>query len=410
MRVWRSLTGRGRGLAVVGLIASVAAVWAGQRDLGWIAALMVLLPVLALLGVAAPIRGIRVRRTPRPEQVAVGELAEVDLQVESARLLPTGLLRLSDTVDPSLGPAPRFSIDALGGHWTRHVTYRVHPTRRGRRRLGPLVVRSIDPLGLAQIERTLPGTSEILVTPVVHPLDRTHLGSTGFAADATTSSSGLVGQDDVVVRDYVRGDDLRRVHWRSSARLDHLMVRREEQAWDPRALILIDSRISAHAGEGASSSFEWVVSAAASIGTHLLERGFSIGVADASGVWEGLRDLEQEGAARWLLGRLAELDVDFTSTFDSGALGRGEGANDLVIALLGKTSAVDVGRLLAARDLHSGGIAFCLDVGTFEGRPPSDLGATVDALRSLRWRTVPVTASLDVPSAWAQLAQQEVGA
>ena len=81
------------------------------------------------------------------------------------------------------------------------------------------------------------------------------------------------GEDDVIPRPYRDGDELRRVHWRSTARHGELMVRREEQRWRNRAVLLLDTRARAHSGPGAGSSFEFAVSAAASIGVHLARGG-----------------------------------------------------------------------------------------------------------------------------------------
>ena len=66
----------------------------------------------------------------------------------------------------------------------------------------------------------------------------------------------MAGEDDVIPRAYRDGDELRRVHWRSTARYGELMVRREEQRWRNRATVLLDSRSISHMGTGAGSSFE----------------------------------------------------------------------------------------------------------------------------------------------------------
>jgi uncharacterized protein (DUF58 family) len=83
--------------------------------------------------------------------------------------------------------------------------------------------------------------------------------------------------EDVTTREYRRGDDLRRVHWRSTARTGELMVRREEQPWQSRATVVLDSRRTAHRGTGAASSLEWLVAAAASVAVHLTHAGFAVG-------------------------------------------------------------------------------------------------------------------------------------
>ena len=85
------------------------------------------------------------------------------------------------------------------------------------------------------------------------------------------------------MREYRRGDDLRRVHWRSSARVGELMVRREEQPWQSRATVFLDNRAGAHRGQGIASSLEAAVSAAASIAVHLSQRGFTVRLVTATG-------------------------------------------------------------------------------------------------------------------------------
>ena len=87
--------------------------------------------------------------------------------------------------------------------------------------------------------------------------------------------SSTAGEDDVIPRAYRDGDELRRVHWRSTARYGELMVRREEQRWRNKATVFLDSRSVAHVGSGAASSFEMAVSAAASLGVHIAQEGLT---------------------------------------------------------------------------------------------------------------------------------------
>lgn len=79
------------------------------------------------------------------------------------------------------------------------------------------------------------------------------------------------GEDFYTLREYQRGDDLRRVHWPSSAKTDQLMIRQLETPWQSRALVLLDVRPSVYESDEA---FETAVSGAASVVTHLLRSGF----------------------------------------------------------------------------------------------------------------------------------------
>src|SRR5205823_12945703 len=102
----------------------------------------------------------------------------------------------------------------------------------------------------------------LMVAPLVHHLPAVRLGGGWAGAGESMSRSvATAGEDDSATREYRLGDDLRRIHWRSTARRGELMVRREEQPWQSRAVVLLDSRESAHHGDGPLSSLEWAVSA-----------------------------------------------------------------------------------------------------------------------------------------------------
>ena len=74
------------------------------------------------------------------------------------------------------------------------------------------------------------------------------------------------GEDFYTLREYQRGDDLRRVHWPSSARTDELMIRQLETPWQSRALVLLDVRSGSYES---APAFGKAVSGAATIVTHL---------------------------------------------------------------------------------------------------------------------------------------------
>ena len=105
------------------------------------------------------------------------------------------------------------------------------------------------------------------------------------------------GEDDVAPREYRHGDDLRRVHWRSTARRGELMVRREEQPWQSRGDAAPRHPARARTGAtGPAGSFEQAVSAAASIGVHLCRAGLE----------PALRHRRGRGAAGRVRGRRFE--------------------------------------------------------------------------------------------------------
>jgi hypothetical protein len=173
--------------------------------------------------------------------------------------------------------------------------------------------------------------------------------------------AAAAGEDDVVPRAYRDGDELRRVHWRSTARYGELMVRREEQQWRNRVLLLLDTRRVAHAGSGATSSFEFAVSAAASIGTHLAREGLDgelitdTGTLSAPGIFEDV-----------LLNSLAVIKPSRGRELDAG-LAALRGSTGLTVAVVGRLSAGTARQLAASRRDAGPAIALLLAVSTWAG-------------------------------------------
>ena len=145
-------------------------------------------------------------------------------------------------------------------------------------------VRVGDPLGMVDLDQALPSTASILVTPRTEPLPRIPLtGRWAGAGDNRTRDLLGGGSPDVTIREYRLGDDLRRIHWPTSARADELMVRREEQQWQSRCTLLIDNRRISHRGYGPQSSMETAVRAAASIMRNLVALDFEVRLVSATG-------------------------------------------------------------------------------------------------------------------------------
>ncbi len=147
-----------------------------------------------------------------------------------------------------------------------------------------MTVRVVDPFGLVELGRAFQTTVPLTVTPRTVPLPSIPLGGAWTGSGDNRPRAFATGSaEDVTVREYRRGDDLRRVHWRSSARVGELMVRREEQPWQSRATLFLDNRMRSHRGQGIASSLEAAVSVAASIAVHLSHRGFTVRLVTAVG-------------------------------------------------------------------------------------------------------------------------------
>ena len=119
---------------------------------------------------------------------------------------------------------------------------------------------------ICRAERDENDRDTLIVAPRTEPLPALRLaGEAPGYGEGRQRSPALAGEDDVIPRGYRHGDDLRRVHWRSTARYGELMVRREEQPQRARCTVLLDTRRTAYPGSGPGSAFEWAVSGAASV-------------------------------------------------------------------------------------------------------------------------------------------------
>ncbi len=295
----RALTVRGRAFLAAGVTAFVCALFLGYDELVRVGALLILLPVATAFFLGRSRYRLGLVRSINPAQVSAGQQARVQLDLTNDGRMPTGLLLLEDQLPYVLGTRPRFVVDRMGPRWKRSVGYLVRSDVRGRFDVGPMKVRLSDPFGLIELDRTFQSRSTLVVTPRVHTLPAIPLsGAWTGSGDNRPRAFASGSAEDVTVREYRRGDDLRRVHWRSSAHAGELMVRREEQPWQSRATLFLDNRTFAHRGTGAASSLEHAVSIAASVAVHLAQRGFRVRLVTAGGEESGVRLARARGHVR----------------------------------------------------------------------------------------------------------------
>ncbi len=141
------------------------------------------------------------------------------------------------------------------------VTYPVPTARRGVVDVGPLRVVRRDPLGLVRLARSHGGTARVWVHPRWYPMAATPTGVTrSLDGRVDRVPQGSITFDKL--REYVYGDELRHVHWRTTARIGELMVREHVDTSLPRLVVLLDDRAAAY---GDAEQFESACEAAASV-------------------------------------------------------------------------------------------------------------------------------------------------
>lgn len=409
------LTTRGRCLLAAGVAAALCGVALGERDLLRVAIFLIALPLVAAAVVARTRFRLSCTRDLTPSRVPAGQPATARLQLENVSFLPTGLLLLEDEVPYTLGGRPRFTVDRIGPGQHRTVHYPIRSDARGRYRIGPLRLRLADPFGLVELTRSFTAVDTLTVVPAVQPLPAVRLGGAWESGGESVSRSVAIrGDDDAATREYNTGDDLRKVHWRSTARVGKLMVRREERPWQARATVLLDTRGDAHRGEGPGSSFEWAVSATASIGSHAGRRGYSLRMLTDSGQVAGGADLSDEGV---LLDQLAEVQPSRTRGLDAvaGMLRGIEGLGTLFV-VAGILAPDEAAKLASTRSPSEVSVAVLLDANGWLGLSPraqadSDAAfeASAEVLQRAGWRVLRARHSDRLPVLWPTVGQRPGG-
>lgn len=349
------------------MLAASAAFLVGGRFLGLVE-LYVLSMVSAALVLAAflyvrfRVVDVQVDRSLHPPRVHAGSGSRVELRLRN-RGRKTPVLAVRDPFHHGWRWA-RFLVPPLAAGETTRAAYRLPTDQRGVYDIGPLEVVLSDPFSLCSARFATAGVTQLTVYPRI---DRVNALPTAQGQDphsGTQRPRALLGsgEDFYALRQYEIGDDLRRVHWRSTARLDELMIRQDEMPWQTRVTILLDVRSSVHT----EASLELAVSAAASIhdasrrrqslirlvSTDGTDSGFAAGTAHDEAILEHLamvqatRDDRLAGVAATLRragngGSLAVVTTDRMTRSDLDAVARLRGRYGTVVLVIVERSAYD---------------------------------------------------------------------
>ena len=245
------------------------------------------------------INWISLSRYTRARRSQVGKLAEEHFEVSNRSRLPKLWLEIRD-FSSLPGHHPSRVVSSLGGHRKHSWLVRTPCYRRGRYQLGPLLIRSGDPLGIFELTRTLPQTTTILVYPATEAVNGFQLPAGRVpGGEATRHRTHYLTANVATVRDYVPGDSFNRIHWRSTARTGRLIVKEFEL--DPTAdiWIFLDMQRGVQAGLEIQepivelpalfrprkrklllkpSTEEYAVTAAASLAQHFIRQNRAVGL------------------------------------------------------------------------------------------------------------------------------------
>jgi len=375
-------------LNIAGLFVAIVAVLFGLTSLYLMAAILWLIPAVSYLMGWLMLEGLECERT-MPLSATAGESVELTYTLVNTGRLPKFYLLVRDMlprgVTLAAGPPP-----LVLGLWpgeTRETKCFIETRQRGVFSLGPASVFSTDPLGLQTFFRKLPSVSELVVYPAVLLLRDSWLS--GTAAGLRGGANALVrgdGDDFYGVREYGPGDELRRVHWRTTARTGKLAVTEYAQGVTLDVTIALDLYEGAYKGTGSDehSALEVAVSLAATLLNDLLRRGHTVrllsaGSRDGSPAARSVEDMPL------FLEKLARVQADSLQPL-AEVLVEDRTSSPRQAALLAITPDWPSPRLSEAlADTPGGTLVFALDAASFRigapGLPESPAGPNVTVIR-----------------------------
>lgn len=265
-RVLRTITPLGWFALSVTLICAILAL-----RLAWVEALVVAtiggVALLAAIPFLLGGRAYLVRITVGQNRIVTGKELGVDVEIENSGIRPA----LPAIAELPLGDAIRkIPVPLIGPRSRTRVRTTVRADRRGIIDVGPFTLARRDPLGL--LNRDLIWRDRHRV--YVHPLTvRLPTGSAGLVRDLEGPATNQLTDSDLsfhAVREYVPGDQMRHVHWKSTAKTGSIMVRQYEESQTARAALLFDSHLEEYASEG---EFELAVAVAASLSLQTVQEG-----------------------------------------------------------------------------------------------------------------------------------------
>ncbi|MEX2561972.1 MAG: DUF58 domain-containing protein [Nitriliruptoraceae bacterium] len=402
------MTRRGWGMLIAALAIFLAARVFGIRELQMVSVAMLVAVLGALAQTWSGISKINVDRAIAPAVVSFGEQAIVTLTVNNLSGRPTTPLELLDAVPDGFASPDPVRLGVIRAYRSAVVTYELDGTRRGKATIGPLQVRTADPFGIVMRTKSFAMTGTVTVLPPVVPLPA------GLVLEsATTGSRGgshrveRDGREFAGIREYVDGDDLRTVHWASTAHRGKLIVRRSEAPHAPTALVLLDVRADRQAGSGPTASIESVVAAGASVAYHLAVRGRAVAVVDRPMV-------RPPQPAPWdvLIGRLAEVqpaDVDLEATMRQVA--QGMTGNGTFIAVVTTPDARELRQLIRSARGFATRAVMVVDPPSHDDRGGSrQADSAVAALRVAGIRSTVVRRGDQLDQRWTEIVASTAGA
>lgn len=249
-------------------LALAGVLWSAAVSFGWIEAMIAAAVVTAVIVLSIPFLfgrtaydvDLDLTRT----RVVVGERAVGALTLANA----TGrALLASEVVLPVGGGRGVFDVPRLAAGASHEELFAIPTSRRGVLAVGPVSVLRGDPLGLFERTHDRRQAVDLFVHPRTSALDGLSLG---HLRDLEGLPVQQLERDDVsfhALREYQPGDDLRHVHWKSTARTGDVMVRQYEQTRRSHFVVGLSTNPDEYAEP---DELELAISVAGSVGLRAL--------------------------------------------------------------------------------------------------------------------------------------------
>ncbi len=216
-----------------------------------------------------------------PARAFHGEEITAELRVANAGRWPILWLNLHESLPLALH-SPNFErrIVSLAPGEKTQLDYKLKCQRRGYYVLGPTSLHTGDFFNLVRERDATVAAAPFVVYPRVVPLRRLGLDSQLPFGDLATrprlfeDPSRFFG-----VRDYSPGDSLRQIHWKNTARAEHLLVKRFQPAIALNTLVILNLNVEDYALRSRVPASELGIVAAASLAAHLIEKRQPVGLA-----------------------------------------------------------------------------------------------------------------------------------
>ena len=213
----------------------------------------------------------------------------VAITIRNRSILPVPMLVVTDNPGSLYSGYDNNRLMSLAPGERTQLAYTIKGMNRGAYRIGPITVRFSDPLGLFPVEQTIHQESRLIVYPRIYPLELpVHHG---LPAGSITAASRIYEDPTRYrsVREYIPGDELRRINWKASARLGSL----HSTEWLPTinvpVMVLLNLTAAAYEQRNRYAHTERAIDAAASLVHHLTERGQATGLI-TTGIMQGLAE------------------------------------------------------------------------------------------------------------------------